>query len=207
MTEIVVTYETIYEILRREKFRNELQKINQSFFDDVIKYIKEKKNILESQKSKDSIFSNESEKTNKQIESIKKILRELYEKRENKIIQLALFSSRLNKDENTTMMLNEEKELYTELKDILTKYRNGILHNILALEKPVIPTLETTPKTLKATNLQTNKLIKFIQYIPQFIGTDLTTYGPFETEDIANLPKEVADLLISKNRAEELSWK
>ena len=40
--------------------------------------------------------------------------------------------------------------------------------------------------------------------MPKFVGRDLEVYGPFEEEDIANLPGEIADILILKNRAEEI---
>ena len=43
-----------------------------------------------------------------------------------------------------------------------------------------------------------------MQAIPQFVGDDLEVYGPFESEDISNLPTRVAEVLIKNNRAEEL---
>ncbi len=48
------------------------------------------------------------------------------------------------------------------------------------------------------------KLVRFMGYVPKFVGPELEEYGPFEEEDIANLPAEVADVLISKSRAEEI---
>jgi len=204
MSEITITYETLYELLRREKFRQELQQLTPTFYQDTVNYIKEKQIILDSQKNKDSIFATESEKTSKQLESINKILKELYERREGKLIQLAIFSSRINKQENITIMLPEEKLLYIQIKDVLNKFRKDILYNILTLQVPNIqPNPE--PKPLKANEEDPTKLIKFIHHTPKFVGNDLNTYGPFEEEDIGNLPKEVANLLINKNRAEELS--
>ena len=63
MSEITITYETLYELLRREKFRQELQQLTPTFYQDTVNYIKEKQVILDSQKNKDSIFATESEKT------------------------------------------------------------------------------------------------------------------------------------------------
>ena len=37
-----------------------------------------------------------------------------------------------------------------------------------------------------------------------FMGTDMREYGPYEEEDISKLPIEIADVLISKERAEEI---
>ena len=86
--EVVITYETLYELLRIEKLRPELQKLDESFFKDIVNFIQEKKAILDSQKAKDSVFTQiEAEKTKRQIVNILKIVRDLYEKRENKILQ------------------------------------------------------------------------------------------------------------------------
>ena len=64
MAEEIITYEILYDILRRERSRQELQKLDINFFNDINKYIKEKKAILEDIKSKSSIFyKKEIEKT------------------------------------------------------------------------------------------------------------------------------------------------
>ena len=54
-TEVIITYDTLYEILRREKTRQELQDLNKTFFKDVTKYIEEKSSILNSQEQKTSL--------------------------------------------------------------------------------------------------------------------------------------------------------
>ena len=88
MEDKLITYETLYEYLRKEKVYPELQQLDTDFFKKVTKYLEEKNNILESHSKKDSMFSKvEIEKTSRQISNIKKILKEIYEKRENKIIQ------------------------------------------------------------------------------------------------------------------------
>jgi hypothetical protein len=46
--------------------------------------------------------------------------------------------------------------------------------------------------------------VRFIHAVPQFYGEDAELYGPFDEEDIACLPREIAELLISKERADEI---
>ena len=53
MAKVIITYDTLYEILRREKFRNELQLLDVEFFDNVLSYLNEKSVILDSQKNRD----------------------------------------------------------------------------------------------------------------------------------------------------------
>jgi len=197
----IITYESLYEFLRNEKYKPELQKLEQTFFSDVTKYLKEKDQILISQENKDSIFAQqEIIKTKKQIENIKKILKEIYEKRELKIIQLALIQSRTGiTTTNIPNMLSEEEHFYNNLLQELNTTRKNILHNLTSAKMPEI----SKPKELK-TNSDENKVIKFLIPVPKFVGTDLKTYGPFNEENIASLPDKVADLLIKNRRAEEL---
>ena len=200
MSDITITYETVYELLRKEKYETELQLLPQTFFNDVIEYIKEKQTILDSQRAQKSIFSKEAEKTEKQIQNVKKILKELYEKRENKIVQLALFSSRTSISQEYQNMLLEEQEFFNLLLNLLNTYRTGILFNLINLKLPSI----SLPKDIKTENKEKSKLVRFLYSVPKFIGEDLNIYGPFNEEDIANLPSRAANVLINKKRAQEI---
>jgi len=46
--------------------------------------------------------------------------------------------------------------------------------------------------------------VRFLYAVPKFVGKELEEYGPFEEEDIANLPSDIADILIGKGRVEEI---
>ena len=153
MGDVIITYETLYELLRREKDRPEIQDLSKDFFNDVIKYVIDKKDILESQKSKDNVFAaREIERTMKQLSSIYRILKELYEKRENKIIGLALLNSRNNSNINTSFFLPEEVNFYENIKGNLNLYRKCILDNLL---EGKLPDLEK-PKVIKSDFLEQN---------------------------------------------------
>ena len=202
MPEVIITYETLYELLRREKYRKELQKFDKNFFQNVIRYLEEKKSILNSQKTKTSIFaSSEVKKTQKTLENIQRILKELYERRETKIIQLALFASRINEKQDGSVMLPQEVEMYKNLLNTLNTYREGILHNILSTK---LPTIIEKPKEIKVEKKDNTKLVKFIYATPKFMGDDLHTYGPFEEEDLVNLPETVTKVLLKNKRVEEI---
>ncbi|MFH0936473.1 MAG: hypothetical protein V1815_02235 [Candidatus Woesearchaeota archaeon] len=206
MPDVIITYETLYEILRREKYKTELQPLDKDFFKNVLNYLREKQDILDSQKNKETFFNfTEIQKTQTQLDNIKKILKELYERRENKIIQIALFSSRSKNKTDASIMLPEEKSLYDHLNRIFSNHRDGILHNLLSYNFPSLAEKEK-PKDIKIEKKEQEKtkLIRFLHSIPKFIGDDLNIYGPFEEEDIGSLPLDIANLLIKKQRAEEI---
>ena len=204
MSEGIITYDALYEFLRKEKSSPELQKIDKNFFFDVIRYLKDKQALLDSQKTKATIFTLEVEKAQTQLNNVRKILKELYERRENKIIQIALFSSRLQEKQDTSSMLPEELNLYKTLADTMSSHRTSILYRVMAATPPELPITE--PKDIKTDKKGSDEasLIRFVHAVPQFVGEDMNKYGPFEEEDVANLPSGVAKLLITKNRAEEI---
>ena len=138
MSNITITYDVLYEILRLEKTRKELQELDKDFFTNLIAYIKEKHTILETQQKENNIFSKEFEKTQKQIQNIKKMLKELYERRESKIIQLALYSSRTQNKPDNNLLLQEEKEMLKSITQNLNNYRRDILYNLLKSKTPEI---------------------------------------------------------------------
>jgi DNA replication initiation complex subunit (GINS family) len=200
----LITYDTLFELLQKEKARKEIQKLPDNFHKSFLKYLEEKTLILNSQKSKDSIFSTEIQKTEKQVENIRRIINDIYERRERKIIEAALLSVVSNKANHlSTAMLTEEITLFNKLKENLKDSRESILLNLLAGKPPEVKT-----KTLKKENNENNNvLIKFLASVPKFVGTDNFVYGPFEKEDISALPKNISTILITKKRAREIEVK
>ena len=202
MGDVVITYEILYEILRKEKYRAELQKVDENFYASVIKYLQEKLAILESQAKKNSVFaSTELEKTQTQLRNVIKILKELYEKRETKIIQFALFSSRSQNLQDTSTMLPEEDALYCGLKDMFDTYRKGIINNILENKMPEIKLVEQ--KDLKTEEKTDSKLVLVLNDVPEFVGPDLNVYGPYKVGETQELPLMVAGMLISTGQAKD----
>jgi len=195
MPESIITYEALYDILRREKTRQELQKLDSNLFNDINKYVNDKTKILQDLKTKSSIFAQkEIEKTEKELNNIKKIVREIYDKREFKILQLALSSVKTRQIQEEQSLLPEEKNIFENLISLLKDSREQLLRKLLENEEP---------KTIKS-DLESIKTVRLLKPVPKFIGDDLNEYGPFEEEYIASLPVKVAQLLIMNKRAEEI---
>ncbi len=140
MDSIKITLETLYDILRNEKKREDLQKLENTFFIDVVNYLKEKNNFMEAKKNEKSIFaSGERDKLDYEIRSIKRILKEIYEKREKKIIDITINRSRTGSEIiDTSSMLKEEKEFYSEILKILDHFRKGVLQHLFIGEMPSV---------------------------------------------------------------------
>ena len=203
----IITYEVLYEILRKEKYLQELQNVDKNFYRNALKYLQEKQKLVDAESSRDSIFASELKKVQKELENIKRMLKEIYEKRENKILTLALFASRSGTREDGSAMLPEERMFYKEIVQNLDAYRNGLLMNLLSLRMPQLA--EVAPQTIKTSDklpeeVEDKKLIRIVHPIPQFLGPDFTVYGPFDQGEMCYISRKIADVLVSKNRAEEI---
>ena len=110
-------------------------------------------------------------------------------------------------------MLPNEKEFYIKTTTLFRKYREEILNSLLKGKIPNSTGKEDSsneknlPEETKDTEESSNKLVRFLHPVPKFVGKELEIYGPFEEDDMANLPHEIAELLIHKGRAEEMTTK
>jgi len=205
--EITVSYETLFDLLKRERERADLQKLDGNFFKYLVDFLKEKNQILQ----KPSLESFEGKRDiEREFDNIKKLLIDLYGKREKKIIGLALDKSRTKSTiVDTSILLKEEKQFFDALIELFDRYREGTLSNILNGNLPFFVEKKEENKKVEINEnkeeiKKNTKLVRFIHAVPKFVGEDLEEYGPFEEEDIANLPIEIVDLLITKGRAEEI---
>ena len=200
----IITFEKLYEILKKEKLGEELQKLDKTFMADLANYLRTKKTILESQKSKESIFASaEIEKTTKQIQNTLKMIRELYERRETKIVHAALLSARTDKQYlDASTMLPEELQFFSHLMAILSNQRESVLNRLLEAE---LPALKEQPQSLKREEEQALEGYVAVADVPQFVFSDMNIYGPFIKGQGLEVPEEVAQFLMQKKQVEKTS--
>jgi len=230
--EVKITYETLYGITRREKNRDEMQELPEDFFIDVVVYLKQKEHIVEDARKRFDLFStSEREKTEIQLKNIKKLLKELYDKRESKILTMALNKSRTKTNMiDLSSLLPEERILFDALVFALNNGREGIVFNVLQGKHPnMVRTAPRPPQVLEKTmgdedrttvpdSIEgqeqfsdpevfpkppeiSTKDIKFIDDVEKFVGSELEEYGPFNKDETKTLPQEIAEVLIAAGKA------
>src|SRR3989337_1657416 len=93
--EINITFETLFDLLRKEKTNESLQKLSENFYDEVTYYISQKQLILDDMQNKNyNEFNDEELAANLgQLKSIRKIIKELIQRRQRKIIEMAFNKS------------------------------------------------------------------------------------------------------------------
>ena len=183
----MITYNDIYEALRKERYSEQLQNLGKNFVKEVSAYLKEKKSI--SEKSGD-IFSDAISKTKKQFENAISMFKELMLRRKKKLLNLAFVAAEtgISKRDYENMLVFE-KEVFDE---IMKEMEEG--------DKKLTKLLNGQQEEEK----KKNKLVTFLEDTNEFLGLDGEKIGPFKKGDIANLPAEIANILVVDNKAESV---
>lgn len=180
----MITYNDIYEASRKERYSDQLQQLPKNFVQEVSDYLKEKKEIA----SKDNdVFSDVIVKTKKQLENAITLFKELILRRKKKILNLVLIAAETGiSKQDFENMLPFEKTLFEDL-----------MKSIDFSEKKL-------SDLLNGGNIeqQKNELIVFKEFVEEFVGLDGEKMGSFEKGQIANIPKEIAKILIDSGKAE-----
>ena len=232
MVEIKITYETLFDLLRREKNREELQALDKDFYEQVSAYLKEKESLA-SRKEDTSYFSSNIEKQKIQYQNIRRIIKELYERREKKIINIALVKARTGSDViDTSPMLPCELEVFEDLVELFAKYKRQILDSVINLREfsgvargrisSKITAMSDEEVSYEPSAYQngdqpdvhfktapggkgedlSTKKIRILEYLPKFMGRHGEILGPYEKDAVVELDNTIAELLVRKGRAQ-----
>jgi len=183
----MITYSDIYEAARKERYSEQLQPLQKNFLDEFASYLKEKKEITS--KSVDD-FSDNVMKTKKQLENAITLFRELLLRRRKKILNLVLIATETGiAKADFENMLSFEKELF-----------ESIMKCMEFADKKMGESFNGDKKSLE----QKNQLILFIDGVEEFLDLSGEKLGPFEKGQIANIPKDIAQILIDDGKAELL---
>jgi DNA replication initiation complex subunit (GINS family) len=177
--EEAITYEYIRRIQREEQYEPKLSKLSDDFYDKAKKYLEQKKNLAKKKGDRS---------TEIELENTKRVLEDIFNRRETKILNQAVFSTRTGiPPQNLTKI---EEKFFRQLVDLL-KYQREKTLNIF------------TEKTKKKEKVKIQK-VKFTQDIAEFVGTDLKKYGPFKEGEEAEIPLENAKLMIKLENAKKV---
>ena len=180
----MITYSDLYEAARKERYSEQLQPLQKNFITEVAEYLKEKKQLS---LKEDDIFSDMIVKTKKQLENATTLFRELMIRRRKKILNLVLIAAETGiSKQDFDNMLSFEKSLFEEL-----------IKNIENSDKKINELLNEK----KAEELK-NELVIFKTDVEEFLDIEGEKIGPFQKGQIANIPKEIAKILIEDLKAE-----
>ena len=185
-----ITYKTLRRIQQAEQTASGLTKIDATFYRDVATYVKTIEQSIETEKNplKLKLFSDE-------ISNTKKIISNIYELREKKIVHTALSTVRSGTPDLKNF-LEVEKRLFDSLVEQIRSSRQEVFEG----HKEHSPTTNPPSQPAEpspAREPNTNPVVRVIEDTPEFIGTDEKTYA-LRKEDVLSLPSETAGPLLKK---------
>ena len=163
----------LHIIVMQEFQTEEPQELNTDFFRNLSNFIGKLKN---------EAYDGIEKKVKNQIISTATSLTEL------------LINKRLEKISNSSKIsysiLTDEEKFVTDAKDEMNERNNMIISGIINGKSKFLETTSTKHKIKPVT-------VRFVKEFDEIIGVDLEKYGPFKPEDIATIPNENAQALIS----------
>ena len=185
----MITYNELYDALRKERYSEQLQPIPKNFIKDVSAYLKDKKDIAE---KKDDDFSDSILKIKKQYENSIAIFKELILRRKKKILELAFVAAEtgISKRDFENMLI-VEKEAFESIMKTLEK-----------ADKRVSELLKGSGETEELKHK--NKMIVFVDDTEEFLDLEGNRLGPFKKGDVANIAEEIANILIVDKKDENI---
>ncbi len=181
-------YNRLHEAWKKERENTEIQKLTRAFYAklaDYVKKMKEERRMLDKKTLKGKLLERE-------YRNAKKMIEELVQLRYRKALRKAVAGKAVPKE----FLTGEEAKLHGEILPITEAYQ-AFVEDIL---RGRISDIERKGKSKKM-------LVRFLREIPAIIGSDMKTYGPFKSEDIATLPIENARALVKQGVVVEVEAK
>ncbi len=209
MTE-VLTYDALREIQYNEKRSEKLYELNNDFYGNVEEYFNRKG-------PKDDL-------TEIEMRNAKNILKDIMDRRERKILSQALTAVRSGMRIDTNVMTSREEELFKSLVTIIKDHRDIVSKPVKKKlgakrgrgegatkakdEEPTTDNRQLTTElpepeeTEEAEPTTTYIRVKILQELPEMLGSDFKTYGPFTEGEVVEIPEKNAEIFIEKKKAE-----
>ena len=189
-------YERLHKAWERENEKPELQNISDEFIHEMRRYSEElNKTPTDPGTLTGSI-------TKKERRFVGQMLRELTETRLRKIVTKELRGEPID----AQAMTPEEQRLHANLRQLLLGYRQGA--DIPEPEAPPTVRLPRPAQTQRPSGDVPREVsegdlvvVRFLKPLPAIMGVDMKAYGPFDPEDVANIPRQNAVNLIRRGIA------
>jgi DNA replication factor GINS len=170
----MLTYETLRDYVIKEKNSPKLIELPDNFFQDVKAYLENKAKVSE---GKEDLW---------ELDNSKRMLQDLLDSRESKLVKLALVFVRAGVTPGKVMP--EENAFFDTLVQSIKAFQDARREFVEGKREEM-------------------GTIAILEEVPKFIGVDMKEYGPFKKGDVARVPKENSDLLVSKSLAKPIQGK
>ncbi len=216
--EDVLTFSEIRRIQKEEDQKEQITDLGNKFLLKVSNYFDRKKQT----EGEDS----------REYRNAKRVLDKIISLRMEKIVREARLSVKTNKTNEEIPLLPEEQEVFRDLKHEFKSHKQKIEEKIENQSMPSTSTSKTD-KTVKDDIEQEDDteqvdkeeqemkgeeqedqeadsseegytLVETTSSVPEFMGTDLEAYGPFDEGEEVKIPDDNAEILVNRGNAERI---
>ena len=175
-------YEELCVVWLQEIKAADLCKLTSDFYERLTTYVKEiriENKMLDKKMVKAILLEHE-------LKNVRRMIEDIVWARYSKIVQLISEGEKIPIENLTT----EEMQIVAKFPTMLDSFQTFV-KNLLLAELPNLKSEETNRRVL----------LIFKEEIPQIVGADMQSYGPFMPEDIASVPMENARILVKQGLA------
>ncbi|MFB6190655.1 MAG: hypothetical protein ABEJ91_03720 [Candidatus Nanohaloarchaea archaeon] len=141
----------------------------------------------------------------REYRNAKRIFDKIISLREDKIVKNAKLSIKSEVDPASLDMLPREQELYRELRSVFEEHRDSIdgeVNGSGSYEPEDESVNAEEAEDIEDNGADGYESLEITSHVPEFMGTDLEEYGPFEEGDEVEVPEENAEILVNRGSAE-----
>jgi DNA replication initiation complex subunit (GINS family) len=176
-------YNELYKAWKSEKSSEKTQPLASDFYQRVQTYL----GGLEEDSASLEAHTLQGRLALKEKEVVTRLLQELKEARLQKLVNVTKHHGNVD----ATGLTEEETSLVKSIDDSLQAFEQ-------VRNEPAGTTTATPEERIEMS------VVRFLQDIPEIVGTDLKIYGPFKKEDVGSLPNQNAHVLVKQGAAKEI---
>ena len=178
-------YNELHDVWRRELESEALERLSSNFYAEVADYLRrlrEEGRMIDKRTLKARLLREE-------LRRARRMLLQLAQVRYRKLVRELIAGEK----ESSEVLSTEEERIFAGRSSLYEAYQSFV--NGLLRGKIEVGNTRKEQKTM---------VLRFVKEMPEIVGADLKTYGPFTNEDVASLPQDNAGILIRQGIAKRV---
>ncbi|MFT4868331.1 MAG: DNA replication initiation complex subunit (GINS family) [Candidatus Nanohaloarchaea archaeon] len=196
MEDEALTFSDLRKIQKKEKRQDQLSELDDNFLLKASQYLDRKEGV-----------------DDREYKNARRVLDKIIGLRQDKIVKNAKISVKSDVKSSKLNLLPREQEFFRDIKERFNAYSDNIDEVVEKKAGDVqIPETDTEVEQTEPEEDEVSEdeledgyeKVKIVSNVPEFMGTDLESYGPFEEGEETELPEENADILVNRGSAEKV---
>ncbi|WP_414836938.1 hypothetical protein [Candidatus Nanohalococcus occultus] len=199
-----ITFSELRKVQKEESRSQQLTDLDDDFMLKVSDYFKQKEEIGEE----------------REYRNAERVFEKIISTREDKIVRTAKINAKSDGGSTPVNMLPFENELFRELKTVFSDHRERAeerrggdtdFDDVENFEEQTTSERQEDQETEEETSQKSEQAeevedgytkVKITSEVPEFMGTDLESYGPYDEGEEVQIPEDNAEILVNRGSAE-----